>query len=129
MLDGEAFVTCQIVHDDDLARLQCWDEALLDPSCEARAVDGAIKDTWGLQRAYAQSSDKGHRAPMTMRGMSDQALANRAPSPQRSHVCFDPSLIDEDHIARVQTRNNLMPAASAQGDITAFLLQPVECFF
>ncbi len=49
-------MTSKIVHDDNLAWLQRWDKALLDPSCEARAVDGAVKDTRGLWIGYAQGA-------------------------------------------------------------------------
>jgi len=91
----------EIVHDDDVARLQGRDENLVDVEAEALAVDRSLEQPWRLDPIVAQGGEEGHGRPATMRHLGWQALAERPPAAQRSHVGLGPGFVDEDEPGRI----------------------------
>jgi hypothetical protein len=59
-------VAAEIVHDDDIAGLERWNELLLDIGAEAFAVDRAVEDAWGGEAVAAQRAEEGQGAPAAM---------------------------------------------------------------
>jgi len=53
------FVAAEIVHDDDVAGSEHWDELLFDIGTEALAIDWAIEDAWGCEAVAAQGTEEG----------------------------------------------------------------------
>jgi hypothetical protein len=74
-------VGAEVVHDDDVARLQHRDELLLDIGAEALAVDRSVEDTRSDEAVAAQRAEEGQGAPVAMRGEAAQAFALR-PQPR-----------------------------------------------
>ena len=95
-------MAAEIVHDDDVAGLQDWNELLLDIGAEAFAVDRAVEDARCRELVAAQRAEEGQRAPVAVRREAAQPLALRPPSAQRSHVGLDPGLVDEDQALRIE---------------------------
>jgi len=56
--DGAAAMRAEIVHDDDVARLQGRDENLVDVEAEALAVDRSLEQPWHLDPIMAQGARK-----------------------------------------------------------------------
>jgi hypothetical protein len=61
----------QVVHDDDIPRLQGRHQDLLDVGQEQLSIDRTIDDKWGGQAVATQCADEGCRFPMPMRYSSD----------------------------------------------------------
>jgi hypothetical protein len=127
--DGGRLVGTEIVHDDDVARLEHGHELLLDIGSEALAVDRPVEDARCSQPIAAQRAKEGQRAPMTMRSQAAQALALRPPASQRRHVGLDPGLVDEDQPPRIETGLPGSPALSSPRDVGAGLLKSEQRFF
>ena len=119
---GLPFVTAKVVHDHDIAWLECRDEDLLDVSLERRAVHGAVQDERRVDPVVAQGCDKGHGAPVPVWRSANQALAFRRPATQRGHVGFRPGFVDEDEAARVDPALIPHPARAAAAHIGTVLL-------
>ena len=101
---GGGFVAAEIVHDDDVALFDGWRELLFDMGAEAFAVDRSVEDARRREPVVSQRAQECQRAPMAMRREAAQALAFRPLTAQRRHVCLDPGLVDEDEMARIETR-------------------------
>jgi hypothetical protein len=84
--NGGALVAGEIVHDDDIACRERWDEALLDIIEEAVAVDRLIQNARCIDPVAPQSGEKGHGFPVAVWGFGVKPLTLGSPAPQRSHV-------------------------------------------
>ena len=51
-------MAAEIVHDDDIAGLERWNELLLDVGAEAFAVDRAVEDAWAVRRSQRSAPRK-----------------------------------------------------------------------
>ncbi len=61
--NGLGFVAAQIIHDDDVSRLQCGHQLLLHIGQKTCAVDGPVEDIRGGEPICAQGTEEGHGAP------------------------------------------------------------------
>jgi hypothetical protein len=95
------FVTGEIVHDDNVALAQGWDEKLFDIGQEARAVHRPVKHTGRGDLIVAQGGNESCRHPMAMRQSRYEALTTRRLSVEPHHISLRPSFINEDKIFRV----------------------------
>lgn len=127
--DGIRLVRAEIVHDDDISRLEGWHQLLLDIGTEALPVDRPVKHARGGQTVTAKSAEKGLRAPVAMRCETTQALAPFAPAIKWCHVGLDPSFIDEDQPPGIKARLKAVPALPAASDVGAGLLKGEQRFF
>lgn len=125
---GIRLVRAQIVHDDDVARLEDGDHLLLDIRTEALPVYRSVKDARGGQTVTTKSAKKGQRSPMAMRCKTTQALASFAPAIKWCHVGLDPCFIDEDQPPGIKARLKAVPALPATGDVGAGLLKGEQRF-
>jgi hypothetical protein len=129
LADGGGFVAAQIVHNDDVAGPQSWNELLTDISAKAFAVDRAVEDAGRYEFSATQSTQKGHCAPMTMRGEAAQPFAPWTPAAQRRHIRLDPGLVDEDQTGRIQAALPGLPPLTPPRDVGAALLKREQSFF
>lgn len=127
--DMRAFMTAEIIHHDDVARLQGWHECLLNPGQEAAAVDGAFQQTRCCNAIAAQAGDEGHGFPMAVRRFCQQALTFRRPATQRRHIRFGPGLINEDQPGWIDFSLMAAPLDAPAGDIRPVLFAGVQTFF
>jgi hypothetical protein len=123
------FVAAEIVHNDDVARLERRQKDLLDISAEAFAVDRPIEQAGRGEAVAAQRAEEGQRAPAAMRRKASYPFASCAPSPQRSHIGLDPGLIDEDEAGRVKAGLPRSPALPTACDVGTALLKCEQRFF
>lgn len=120
----------EIVDNDDVAgAAQGRDQLLLNIGKEAGPVDGAVKDARRGEAVTSERRQKSHGAPMSVRGIGDEALALRSPTPERRHVGFDPCLIDENETTGVKLGLDALPAPPTAGDRRARPLKGEQCFF
>lgn len=84
LFDGGAhrglLVRCEIVQDDDIARVERRGEDLLDIGQEGRIVDGPIEHRRRVETVGPQRHDHGVGLPVTAGGVIAQARATRAAS-------------------------------------------------
>ena len=115
--DGGPFVAAQIIHNDDVACRQGWDEALLDIIEEAVAVDRLIKDARSIDPVAAQCRQEGHRFPMAVGHLGIKPFALGAPTAQRGHVRLHPRLIDEDEPSGINPALIFLPLFAPSGNL------------
>ena len=126
---GLGLVTSEIVHDDDVARLEGSDQLLFDIGKEAGPVDWAVEDAGCGEPVAAKRRDEGHGAPVPVRGEADKALALRTPAPDRRHVGLDPGLVDEHQPFGIKPGLPGPPAVSSSGDRRPSPLKGEQRFF
>ena len=100
--EGGRFVAAEIIHDDDIAGQQLWDENLLDIGAEAFAIDRPVEQTRCGEAIAAQGAEESQCLPVAMRGEATHPLALLSPSAQWGHVGLDPSLVDEDQAVGIE---------------------------
>lgn len=129
LTDGGRFVAAEIVHDDNVARLEDGHELLLDIGAEALAIDRPVEDAGCGELVATQCAQECQRAPVTMRGKGAQAFALRTPAAQRRHVGLDPGLVDEHQPSGIETSLPCLPALTSAGNVGAGLLKGEQRFF
>lgn len=122
-------MTAEVVHDDDVARLEERNELLFDIGTEAFAVDRTVKDAGGHELIAAQGSEEGQCPPVSMRREATHAHALRSPAAQWGHAGLDPRLVDEDQTRRIKVELPRAPAPSPARDVGAGLLKGEQSFF
>ncbi len=127
--DGFRFVASQIVHDDDVTRIQHGHELLAYIGTEALSIDWSIKNTGRGQFAVAQGSHEGQCTLMSMRGIAAQAFALGAPATDWRHIGLDPGLINKDEPLRIKSCLPGLPAPALTGDRGPCLLKSEQSFF
>ena len=126
---SRAFVTAEIVHNDDVARGEGREQALLHIGEEAGAVDRAIEDTGGNNAVVAQGGHESQGLPVALRPRGNQALAARAAAVEPGHIGLGPRLINEHEPTGIEPALRTLPAGALLGDIGPLLLGGHETFF
>lgn len=129
LTDSRAFVTAQIVHDDDVAGREGRDKELLDIVDEALPVDRLVEDAWGVDPVAPESREERHRAPVAIRHFGVKPLAARRPAPEGSHVGLGPCFVDEDEAPGIKPTLIFLPLRPPPGDLWAQLLCGKNAFF
>ena len=129
LADGCALVTAKVVHDDDIAGVERWDEELLDPGGEAEAVDRSVKDARRIDPVMTECCQEGQRAPFAERRAGDELAAARRPASDRGHVGLGPGLVDEDEAPGIKPVLILLPLLPPPGDLRPQLLDGEQRFF
>ena len=127
--DRRRLVGTEIVHHDDVARLQNRDELLRDIGAEALAVDRSVEDARGRDPVAAKRAEEGQRAPVAVRGQAAQPLASGSPAAKRRHVGLDPGLVDADQPTRVESALPAAPPLPPARNVGAGLLKRQQRFF
>jgi hypothetical protein len=122
-------VAGEVVHDDDIARREGWDEALLDIIEEAVAVDRLVHDARCVDPVAAQGGKEGHGFPVAIRCFGVEPLALGCPATQRSHVGLRPSFINEDEPCRIKSSLILLPLRTSPRDLWPELFGGKNAFF
>ena len=99
---GLGFVAAQIVHNHDIAGFEGGDELLIHIGAEALAIDRTIEDAWRGQPFAPQGGQEGHGAPVPVWCKTAQSLSFGPPTANRRHVGFDPGLVNEHKMARIE---------------------------
>ena len=120
--DGLVLVRPKIVHDDDIAGLECRDEDLFDIGQEGLAIDRAIQHEGRGDRVVAERGQKRQCLPMAVRDFGDERLAAAAPATRARHVGFGPGLINKNKAGWINPGLVFFPAQAAPGNVGAILL-------
>ena len=126
VLHAGHLVGWQVVHDDDVVRLQHRDEGLGDIAAEARAVRGSIKQRGGAQPARAQGDSDGRGLLMPARGCEPAALAAWRPTVAPRHVGGSGRLVQEHEPVRIELGLRLKPSFAGGPYVRALLLSCVR---
>jgi hypothetical protein len=129
LADGAAFVTAEIVHDDQIARLEGGREHFLDVGLERLAIDGAIEQPRRFNPVAAKRRDKGHGFPMAVGNAGHKPFAARRPAAKRLHIGFRPGLIDEHQTPGLDLVLPLLPLRPPSRDVGPFALARHDAFF
>ncbi len=119
----------KIVHDDDVARRQGWDQTVFEIGAEDQPVHRSIDDKGRSDRIAAQTGDKSGDLPMPVRHAADEPLAAPATSAQPRHVGAGAGLVDEHQPRRIKRGLIFFPTLPRLSHVGAFLLAGVHDFF
>ena len=122
-------VAAEVVEDHDVPGLQGGAQKLPHPGQEQFAIHRAVGDQGSRQLIVPQTSDKGGRLPITIRGRSDASLSSGRSAIASRHVCGGPGFIDEHQFSYVQVRLSRAPGAPRHLHVRALLLAGVQSFF
>lgn len=120
--NGLAFVGAEIVHHNNVARLEGGRENLLDIEEESLAVDRPVDEPRRFDAIMTQRSQEGHGLPVAIRHFGLDPLSDRRPAPERSHVGLGPGLVDEHQAGGVDPVLILNPLRPPARDIGTILL-------
>jgi hypothetical protein len=126
---GFALVAAEIVHNDDVARLERWYEELLDIGFEAFAVDGPIENARRVDPIMPQGRKECERLPVAVWRLPAQALSSQSPAMGAHHVGFGPGLIDEDEASGINLSLMPFPSCPSVRDVGPVLLGWQQRFF
>ena len=126
---GGTLVAAQIVHNDDIARRERWQQTLFDIGQEAGTVHRALEDTRSRKAVVVQRCHEGQRLPVTMGPVRAQPLAPGAAAMTAGHVRLGPGLIQEHESARIKLALRALPPAAALRDVRPILLGGRQAFF
>lgn len=129
LADGAALMAAEIVHDDQIARLERGREHLLDIGFERLGVDRAVEEPWRFDPVAAKRRDEGHRLPMAVGNTGHKPFSSRRPAAERLHIGFRPGLIDEDQTLGLDLVLPLFPLRPPSRDVGPFAFARHDAFF
>ena len=127
--DHVALVGRQVVHDDDVARLQGRTQHLVDIDQEGLAVHRPVQHEWRGQTVAAQPGGEGRRVPMAERLAAQRPLAPRCAAVFADHLGVGARLVDEDQSCRIKPGLAGLPRRARFGHVWPRLLAGVQGFF
>ena len=127
--DLAALVGAEVVHDNDIARLERRDEDLLDIDCEGIAVDRPVKHERCRDAVMPQASEECHRLPMAVRNFSNKGFSTCLPAARARHVGLGPCFVNEDQTRWINPALILFPANAAARHVWPVLLDGEQGFF
>ena len=99
----------QIVHDDDVAWPQLWNERLFDIGEKGLAVHRAIQDHGRSDPVVTQARGEGGRFPMAMGHGGAASLAPLRTTIEARHLGVRGDLVDEDDPRRIEVELSFEP--------------------
>ena len=127
--DGEAVMTSEPVHDDNVAWREDREENLLDISAEACAIDRSVDDAGRGEPLATQRRRKREGPPSAEGRFGDEAFASGASAMGARHVYFRPGLVNKDQPPRIDRRLTRLPALTPPGDVRPVLFGGAKAFF
>ena len=129
LLDAGNLVSRKIVHDDDIAALECWNKALFHISKKHWSIHGSFEYERSDHRTMSQAGDESECFPMSVRRVADQPLSARTPPSKPNHAGVRPRFVDKYQSGRVKHALVANPAPARAGHVRAMLLGRVQRFF
>jgi hypothetical protein len=127
--DCRTLVAREVVHNDDVVRLQLRHQHLGYIGLEPVAVDGAIKHHRCDHAAHAQTGDQRRGLAVTVREAHPQALALGTAAMAAGHVGGRPGLVDKHEALRLQIELAVEPVSALSQDVGTVLLDRVPGLF
>ena len=88
-------MAAEIIHDDDVAGFEEWNELLFDIGAEAFAVDWAVEDARRGELVAAAGAEESERPLVATRHQAPHAITLGRAFAQRRYVGLDTGIIDE----------------------------------
>lgn len=132
-LDGLAnaldLVSRQVVHDDDVARLQGGDKELLRPGLECLTIHGTIQRHGCGEAVVAKCCEERGCAPMAVRRFHQEPVTDGTAATAAHHVGCEAGLVDEGETVDVEGGLLFHPIFTRCLDVGPVLLGCVKGFF
>ena len=119
----------EIVHDDDVARLQRRRQNLLDVSGKALAIDRPVEHAGRNDVVAAQGGEESHGFPVPVRSFGDELSPARRPAVRARHIGFGPGLVEEDEAFWIEPRLEFSPSRAVTRNVRAILFGGEQRFF
>src|ERR1700682_5466810 len=129
LLDAGNLVGWKIVHDDDIAALECWNQTLFYISKKHRSIYGSLEYERCDHRAMPQAGHEGKCFPMSVRRVADQPLSARAAASKPNHAGVRPRFVDKHQSGRVKHALLAHPTLARADHVCPLLLRRVQSFF
>jgi hypothetical protein len=127
--NGAAFMTAEVLHDDNVAGRERREEKLLDISAEACAIDRPVDDTRRGEPVATRRRPGRQGRPSAEGRLGDEAFASGASAMGAGQVGFRPGLVDEEEPPRIDRRLTRLPPLTPPGDIRPVLFGGAKAFF
>lgn len=124
-----AFVSWQIVDDDDISGPQRWRQRLPNVFDEDRPVHGAVDDEGCCASVQPQPGHKGHRLPVPPGYAADDAATALGAAIESRHFGRGSGLINEDQLGRIEPRLMNLPPRPSLGHVRPLLFGRLHAFF
>ena len=95
------FVTGKIVHHDDVARAEHWNQEVIDESLKDQGVGRPFGDHCRGHALQANRGDHRGRVPMTAGDRIEESFSLQSPSVLPCHVGLGAALIQENQTLRI----------------------------
>lgn len=124
-----ALVSGQVVHDDDVARLEGRAQHLIDVDEEGLAVHRAVQHERRGQAVATQAGGEGGGLPVAERLAAEGASAPGCATVSADHLGVGARLVDEDQPGRIKIWLAGLPGGARFGHVGPRLLAGVQGFF
>lgn len=122
-------VAGEVVHHNDVARLERWKENAFDVDSKDVSVRGGLDGHARCCPVQSDRADHRRRAPVPGGGAVVNPQSLRRPAPQACHVGLGCRFIQENQVAGVALAELALPGVSGGGDFRAALLAGAERLF
>lgn len=115
-------MAAEIVHHDDIARAQYWNQNLVDVCLESDTIDRPVEHHRRDHASKAKPGDEGGCFPVAVGNADAKPFASRRTSIATGHVCRGPRFVDEDEAFRIEIELAVKPLLAPLQDVRAILL-------
>lgn len=122
-------MAAEIVEHDDIARLECWNQKLLDIGQKTARVDRSVENAGCGDPVMTQSCQKSQCFPVTVGNPGSQPLAFGAAAMRARHVGFGPGFVNEHQTGRIYIGLISLPELTFTRDVRSILLAGQHAFF
>jgi len=127
--DRWTLVTRQVVHDDDIARREGWDQDLIDVGEEARAIDRAIKHGRGGETCHTERREKRRGVPASIGRVVGHAGAVEPAAIPPYEVRPYATFIEKYEPRGVEVGGRGVPHGPRERDVSAIVFRRAYRFF
>lgn len=122
-------MTAEIIEHDDIARLECWNQKLLDIGQKNAPVDRSVENAGCGDPVMTQSRQKGQCLPVAMGNPGSQSLTFAATTVRARHVGLGPGFVDKDQTGGIYVGLITLPEPALARDVRPVLLAGQHAFF
>src|SRR5262245_9278781 len=95
LFDADDLMSGEIVHDDDISSLECWNKPKFHISKKHRPIHGSLEHEGRDHRAMPQAGHESECFPMSVRCVANQPLSARTAASKSHHAGVRPRLVDK----------------------------------
>jgi hypothetical protein len=122
-------VTAEIVHDDDIARRERWNQDLIDVGLEPDAINRPVEHHRRYHSCQPQGANESCRFPMAVRNAGAQALSLWSASAASRHIGRRPCFINEHKALWIEVQLSIEPVFPPFQNVGTVLLRGMCGFF